>query len=86
VASAVPSKDPLLPTKARGREVRPIMTTILVRFSDTDEREFQASDNRISVWAKRHDKSHLVDYVSISPRISKRPWNTVASVLAQMIS
>jgi energy-coupling factor transporter ATP-binding protein EcfA2 len=47
-----------------GLEVRPNMVKILVRFSDTDGREFQASYSRISQWAKRHDKSGMVNYVA----------------------
>lgn len=45
-----------------GLEVRPNMVKILARFTDTDEREFQASYGRISQWAKRHDKSSMVNY------------------------
>jgi hypothetical protein len=51
-----------------GLEVRPNMVKILVRFSDADDREFQASYNRVSQWAKRHDKSGMVNYVA--PEIS----------------
>jgi energy-coupling factor transporter ATP-binding protein EcfA2 len=51
-----------------GLEVRPNMVKILARFSDADEREFHASYTRISQWAKRHDKSGLVNYVA--PEIS----------------
>jgi energy-coupling factor transporter ATP-binding protein EcfA2 len=47
-----------------GLEVRPNMVKILVRFSDTDGREFQASYSRVSQWAKRHDKSGMVNYVA----------------------
>lgn len=46
-----------------GLEVRPNMVKLLVHFSATDEREFQASYGRVSQWAKRHDKSGLVNYV-----------------------
>lgn len=46
-----------------GLEVRPNMVKILTRFSETDEREFQASYSRVSQWAKRHDKSSIVNYV-----------------------
>ena len=49
-----------------GLEVRPNMVRILVRFSDVDEREFQASYSRVSQWAKRHDKSAMVNYVAPS--------------------
>lgn len=51
-----------------GLEVRPNMAKILVRFSVTDESEFQASYSRVSQWTKRHDKSGLVNYVA--PEIS----------------
>lgn len=47
-----------------GLEVRPNMVKILVRFSDVDEREFQASYSRVSQWAKRHDKSGMANYVA----------------------
>jgi energy-coupling factor transporter ATP-binding protein EcfA2 len=47
-----------------GLEVRPTMAKILVRFTEVDDREFQASYSRVSQWAKRHDKSALVNYVS----------------------
>ena len=47
-----------------GLEVRPMMVKILVRFSETDGREFLASYSRVSQWAKRHDKSALINYVS----------------------
>lgn len=48
--------------------MRPNMVKILARFSDADEGEFQASYSRISQWAKRHDKSVMVNYVA--PEIS----------------
>jgi hypothetical protein len=51
-----------------GLEVRPTMVKILVRFSDADAREFQASYSRVSQWAKRHDKSGMVNFVP--PQIS----------------
>lgn len=47
-----------------GLEVRPNMVKILTRFSEDDEREFQASYSRVSQWAKRHDKSGMVNYVA----------------------
>lgn len=47
-----------------GLEVRPNMVKILARFSEADEREFQASYSRVSQWAKRHDKSGIVNYVA----------------------
>jgi hypothetical protein len=49
-----------------GTEVRPIMTKMLVRFTDEDDREFQASYSRVSQWAKRHDKSGITNYVAPS--------------------
>jgi hypothetical protein len=33
-------------------------------FTDADGREFQASSSRVSQWAKRHDKSGMVNYVA----------------------
>lgn len=45
-----------------GLEVRPKMVKILAKFSDADEREFQASYSRISKWIRRHDKSGQVNY------------------------
>ncbi|MBI2569766.1 MAG: hypothetical protein HYV63_22410 [Candidatus Schekmanbacteria bacterium] len=45
-------------------EVCPNMVKILARFSNDDEKEFQASYSRVSQWAKRHDKSVLVNYVA----------------------
>jgi hypothetical protein len=47
-----------------GLEVRPNMVKVLARFSDADEREFQASYSRVSQWAKRHDKSGITNYVA----------------------
>lgn len=47
-----------------GLEVRPMMVKILARFSNTDFCEFNASYSLVSQWAKRHDKSCLVNYVS----------------------
>ena len=46
-----------------GLEVRPTMVKIMARFSDADHTEFEASYSRVSQWAKRHDKSALVNYV-----------------------
>ena len=45
-----------------GLEVRPRMVKILAKFSEVDEREFQASYSRISRWTNRHDKSDQVNY------------------------
>jgi energy-coupling factor transporter ATP-binding protein EcfA2 len=47
-----------------GLEVRPNMVKILSRFTEDDEREFQASYSRVSQWAKRHDKSTMTNYVA----------------------
>ena len=47
-----------------GLEVRPNMVKIITRFSNDDEHEFQASYSRVSQWAKRHDKSLMVNYVA----------------------
>ena len=47
-----------------GLEVRPMMVKVLARFSDNDHKEFEASYSRVSQWAKRHDKSALVNYVA----------------------
>lgn len=46
-----------------GLEVRPKMVKVIARFSDTDHGEFDASYSRVSQWAKRHDKSGMVNYV-----------------------
>jgi energy-coupling factor transporter ATP-binding protein EcfA2 len=46
-----------------GLEVRPMMVKILARFTEQDHREFDASYGRVSQWAKRHDKSTMVNYV-----------------------
>ena len=47
-----------------GLVVRPMMVKILARFSETDYREFEASYSRVSQWARRHDKSVLINYVA----------------------
>ena len=47
-----------------GLEVRPRMVKVMARFTETDDSEFQASYSRVSQWAKRHDKSPLVNYVA----------------------
>ena len=51
-----------------GLEVRPMMVKVLARFSDNDQKEFEVSYSRVSQWAKRHDKSALVNYVA--PEVS----------------
>ena len=47
-----------------GLEVRPRMVRVMARFTDADDTEFQASYSKVSQWAKRHDKSPLVNYVA----------------------
>ena len=47
-----------------GLEVRPMMVKILARFTEEDHREFEGSYSRVSQWAKRHDKSAMVNYVA----------------------
>jgi hypothetical protein len=47
-----------------GLEVRPMMVKVLARFSEEDHREFEGSYGRASQWAKRHDKSTIVNYVA----------------------
>lgn len=47
-----------------GLEVRPKMVKVLARFSDQDYQEFDGSYSRVSQWAKRHDKSATVNFVS----------------------
>jgi len=53
-----------------GMEVRPNMSKVLAKFSETDAREFQASYSRISQWAKRHDKSAMTN--DVAPVIDTR--------------
>lgn len=47
-----------------GLKVRPKMVKIMARFSEVDHTEFESSYSRVSQWAKRHDKSALVNYVA----------------------
>ncbi|MDE0211702.1 MAG: AAA family ATPase, partial [Boseongicola sp.] len=47
-----------------GLEVRPMMVKVLARFTEEDHREFERSYSRVSQWAKRHDKSAMVNYVA----------------------
>jgi ABC-type uncharacterized transport system ATPase subunit len=47
-----------------GIEIRPMMVKVLARFTETDHAEFNASYSRVSQWAKRHDKSALVNFVA----------------------
>ena len=49
-----------------GLEVRPNMVKILASFTEDDHREFEASYSQVSQWAKRHDKSAMVNYVAPS--------------------
>jgi energy-coupling factor transporter ATP-binding protein EcfA2 len=59
------SQEVVGPIQAEGGlEVRPMMLKLLVHFSTTDEKEFQGSYSRVSLWAKRHDKSSMVNYVA----------------------
>jgi len=37
---------------------------ILAKFTEADYTEFDGSYRRVSQWAKRHDKSALVNYVA----------------------
>jgi len=55
-----------------GLELRPQMVRMLVQFSETDNNEFQASYGWTSQWAKRHDKSAVVNYVPPESPRSKR--------------
>lgn len=52
-----------------GLEVRPMMVKVLARFSVDDHHEFEGSYGRASQWARRHDKSAVVNYVA--PDIEK---------------
>ena len=47
-----------------GLEIRPKMVKIMARFSDNDYAEFDGSYRRVTPWARRHDKSALVNYVA----------------------
>ena len=47
-----------------GLTVHPMMVKVMARFSDVDHAEFDASYSRVSRWAKRHDKSALLNYVA----------------------
>lgn len=49
-----------------GLEVRPRMVKVLTKFSEIDEREFEGSYSRVSLWTKRHDKSGRVNFVAPS--------------------
>ncbi|MFU8891890.1 MAG: AAA family ATPase [Anaerosomatales bacterium] len=60
-------------------EVRPNMVKVLARFSSADEKEFQASYSRVSQWAKRHDKSVLVNYVAPETTALEEELNLVDS-------
>ena len=46
-----------------------MMVKIIARFSNEDHRDFDASYSRASQWAKRHDKSAMVNYVA--PDVAK---------------
>ncbi|HEX7680767.1 MAG TPA: AAA family ATPase, partial [Thermoanaerobaculia bacterium] len=45
-------------------EIRIMKVRILASFSEDDYREFDASYSRVSRWAKRHDKSVVINYVA----------------------
>src|SRR5207253_11435729 len=45
-------------------EVRTRMFRLLARITEADDREFQESYARCSLWARRHDKSTDVNYVA----------------------
>lgn len=62
-----------------GLQVRPMMVKILACFSDEDHRQFDASYSRISMWAKRHDKSALISYVAPDLDILEQEFNLVQS-------
>ncbi len=47
-----------------GLDVHPMMVKVIACFSDVDHAEFEASYSRVSRWAKRHDKSALLNYVA----------------------
>ena len=47
-----------------GLEIRPMMVRVMARFSNDDYNKFASSYSRISQWAKRHDKSSLLNYVA----------------------
>ena len=44
-------------------EVRPRMVKVLADFSERDRSEFDSSYSKVSMWARRHDKSPLVNHV-----------------------
>ena len=60
-----------------GIEVRPKMIKILSKFTESDEREFQASYSRVSQWTKRHDKSDKVNYVAPEVDILENELNHI---------
>ena len=62
-----------------GLEVRPMLVRAIARFSDTDYGEFEASYGRVSKWAKRHDKSALVNYVAPDVTELEKELNTVTA-------
>ena len=47
-----------------GLEIRPMMVKVMARFTHDDYTEFASSYSRVSQWAKRHDKSSLLNYVA----------------------
>jgi energy-coupling factor transporter ATP-binding protein EcfA2 len=50
-----------------GAEVRPKGVRVLSKFSETDEREFDASYSSLSQWATRHDKAAATNYIPPEP-------------------
>ncbi len=48
-------------------EVRPMMVRILARITDADYDEFRTGYSAASTWARRHDKSEEVSYVTPEP-------------------
>ena len=59
------SQDIVGPILAEGGiEVRPLMVKVIARFSEADYSDFQVSYSHVSRWARRHDKSALINYVA----------------------
>jgi energy-coupling factor transporter ATP-binding protein EcfA2 len=48
-------------------EVRPKMFKVLAKITEHDNKEFQQSYGRSSLWARRHDKNPAVNYVAPEP-------------------
>lgn len=58
-------------------EVRPKSFRLLARVTEDDDREFQESYGRCSLWARRHDKSAAVNYVAPEPDEMAKELETV---------